>query len=74
SKLKMLKNTSEQEVETLFKAFINSVSTDEQIIEFLSYLPQNQGGLFPIGLGLFYPLKTVRDNTIELFNRLNSHA
>ncbi|CAG8726608.1 3141_t:CDS:10 [Cetraspora pellucida] len=74
SKLKMLKNMPEQEVETLYKAFVNSVSTDEQIIEFLSYLPQNQGGLFPIGLGLFYPLKTVRDNTIELFNRLNSHA
>ncbi|CAG8583499.1 13259_t:CDS:2, partial [Racocetra fulgida] len=33
SKLKMLKNMPEQEVETLFKAFVNSVSTDEQIIE-----------------------------------------
>ncbi|CAG8614057.1 4479_t:CDS:2, partial [Dentiscutata heterogama] len=74
SKLKLLKSLPEQEVETLYKAFVNSISTDEQIIEFLSYLPQNQGGLFPIGLGLFYPLKTVRDNTIELFNRLNSHA
>ncbi|CAG8826485.1 10445_t:CDS:10, partial [Gigaspora margarita] len=74
SKLRMLKNMTEQEVETLFKAFINSVSTNEQIIEFLAYLPQNQGGLFPIGLGLFYPLKTVRDNTIELFIRLNNHA
>ncbi|CAG8467610.1 10952_t:CDS:2, partial [Gigaspora rosea] len=49
---------TEQEVETLFKAFVNSISTDDQIIEFLAYLPQNQGGLFPIGLGLFYSLRT----------------
>lgn len=40
----------------------------------MSYLPQNQGGLFPIGLGLFYPLKTVRNYTIELFNRINDHT
>ncbi|CAJ0888083.1 13504_t:CDS:10 [Entrophospora sp. SA101] len=74
SKLKNLKNMQEEEVETLYKALMTNVVTDEQIIEFLSYLPQNQGGLFPIGFGLFYPLKSVRNYTIELFNRINTHT
>ncbi|CAG8460492.1 2611_t:CDS:10, partial [Funneliformis caledonium] len=74
AKLKNLKNMPEEEVECLYKAFVTNVLTNEQIIEFLSYLPQNQGGLFPIGLGLFYPLKTVRSYTIELFNRINNHT
>ncbi|KAG9299886.1 hypothetical protein G9A89_005415 [Geosiphon pyriformis] len=73
AKLKTLKNMPEKEVETLFKAFAESVLTDDQIIEFLSYLPQNQGGLFPVGLGLFYHLKSVRNYTVELFNRINEH-
>ncbi|CAB4409813.1 unnamed protein product [Rhizophagus irregularis] len=74
AKLKNLRNMPEEEVECLYKALVDNVVTDEQIIEFLSYLPQNQGGLFPIGLGLFYPLKTVRNYTIELFNRINDHT
>ncbi|CAG8498080.1 7464_t:CDS:10 [Ambispora gerdemannii] len=74
AKLRTLKNMQTEEVETLYKAFVDSVHTDEQIIEFLSYLPQNQGGLFPVGLGLFHPLKSVRGYTIELFNRINEHV
>ncbi|CAG8766760.1 17478_t:CDS:2, partial [Acaulospora morrowiae] len=74
AKLKFLKNMPEEEVETLYKAFVTNIVTDEQIIEFLSYLPQNQGGIFPIGLGLFYPLKSVRNYTIELFNRIKEHT
>ncbi|RHZ56867.1 hypothetical protein Glove_396g3 [Diversispora epigaea] len=74
AKLKTLKNMPEEEVETLYKAFSTNVMTDEQIIEFLSYLPQNQGGLFPIGLGLFYPLKSVRNYTVELFQRIGEHT
>ncbi|CAG8625896.1 6909_t:CDS:10, partial [Ambispora leptoticha] len=74
ARLRTLKNMQMEEVEALYKAFVDNVHTDEQIIEFLSYLPQNQGGLFPVGLGLFYPLKSVRGYTVELFNRINEHV
>ena len=44
-----------------------SFSRDRQ---FLSYLPENQGGLFPVGVALFHPSDQVRQSTAALFDRI----
>jgi hypothetical protein len=38
--------------------------------QFLSYLPENQGGLFPVGVGLLHPSGQVRRSTAALFDRI----
>ncbi|KAF9918434.1 hypothetical protein BX616_008874 [Lobosporangium transversale] len=73
SLLKLPKTLSPQDVSTLFKGFLQNISTDEQIIEFLSSLPLSQGGLFCIAYGLFHPLASVRNDTVAFLNRLNQH-
>ncbi|KAI7827443.1 docking domain of Afi1 for Arf3 in vesicle trafficking-domain-containing protein [Gamsiella multidivaricata] len=73
SLLKLARTLSPQDVSTLFKGFLQNISTDEQIIEFLSSLPLSQGGLFCIAYGLFHPMVSVRNDTIAFFNRLNQH-
>ncbi|KAJ2960119.1 hypothetical protein NQZ79_g4476 [Umbelopsis isabellina] len=74
SRLKMLRNMPEEQVIALFKLFLDVIKTDDQITEFLSYLPQNQGGLLPLGFGLFHPSPQVRKYTVEFFNRLDQHV
>ncbi|RUP42959.1 hypothetical protein BC936DRAFT_137837 [Jimgerdemannia flammicorona] len=102
SKLKMLKMMPDNEVETIYKAFLENAVSEEQMhevrcfgneqitldwfawlllylsfnrrIQFLSYLPQHQGGLVPLGFGLFHPSRTVRQYTVDLFNRLGAHT
>lgn len=44
------------------------------MLQFLSYLPQNQGGLLPLGFGLFHPSAQVRKYTVDFFNRLDQHV
>ena len=39
--------------------------------QFLSYLPENQGGLFPVGVALFHPSEQVRKSTAALFDRIS---
>ena len=53
---------------------MNSVNSSEQVIEFLSYLPQKQDGLDAIAVGLFHTSRAVRDFTVELFDRISSHT
>ncbi|KAF9974181.1 hypothetical protein BGZ73_002465 [Actinomortierella ambigua] len=62
-----------QDVARLYRGFLTTIVSDEQINEFLSHLPLNQGGLFPIAYGLFHPLAQVRDDTTEFLNRLAQH-
>lgn len=96
SRLKMLKNLPEEQVNALFKLFLDVIKTDDQITEvclieyitvanafldsstdfflqLLAYLPQNQGGLLPLGFGLFHPSAQVRRYTVDFFNRLDQH-
>jgi len=39
--------------------------------QFLSYLPENQGGLYPVAVSLFHPSESVRRSTVELFKRID---
>ncbi|CAO3671704.1 unnamed protein product [Rhizopus stolonifer] len=56
SKLKRLKQIPDTEIHAIYEAFLNNIVTHRQVIEFLSFLPQHQGGLAPLGVGLFIPM------------------
>lgn len=45
----------------------------EEINQLLCVLPENQGGLFPIAVGLFHPLQKVRFAIVELLERISTH-
>ncbi|KAG0750010.1 hypothetical protein G6F57_004179 [Rhizopus arrhizus] len=70
SKLKKLKQIPDDEVLAIYEAFLNNTITHRQVIEFLSYLPQHQGGLSPLGVGLFHSNPLIREKALELFRRL----
>lgn len=36
-------------------------------------IPENQGGLFPIAVGLFHPAQKVRFAVVELLERISAH-
>jgi len=71
TRLRIRQNISEKEVLQIYYDFVSSINTDEQLIEFLSYLPENQGGLYPVAVSLFHPSEKVRKATVELFNRID---
>ncbi|KAF9150321.1 hypothetical protein BGX20_005736, partial [Mortierella sp. AD010] len=73
SLLKMSRTLSNQEASSLYRGFFLNITTNEQIIEFLSCLPLSQGGLFCVAYGLFHPAPSVRCDTVAFFNRLNQH-
>ncbi|KAF7728595.1 hypothetical protein EC973_005822 [Apophysomyces ossiformis] len=73
AKLKRLRNLPEPEVMAMYEAFLKDIVTDKQIIEFLSFLPQHQGGLTPLAMGLFHSSASVRHYTVELFRRLENN-
>lgn len=39
-------------------------------LQFLSFLPQHQGGLSPLGAGLFHSNPSIRKQAVDLFRRL----
>lgn len=59
-KLKTLRNLSDETVTKILQTFVSQVKTEVQVIEFLSYLPEADGGLFPIAVGLFHSSETIR--------------
>ncbi|ORE11683.1 spindle pole body interacting protein [Rhizopus microsporus var. microsporus] len=70
TKLKRLKHIPDNEIHAIYEAFLNNIVTHRQMIEFLSFLPQHQGGLAPLGVGLFHSNPLVRKQALELFRRL----
>eukprot|EP01107_Rhizomastix_libera_P015663 TRINITY_DN601_c0_g1_i1.p1 TRINITY_DN601_c0_g1~~TRINITY_DN601_c0_g1_i1.p1 ORF type:complete len:745 (+),score=211.90 TRINITY_DN601_c0_g1_i1:128-2236(+) len=69
-KLRIRKLLSKEELEHMFTTFVQNVKTEEQINEFLSYFPDNQGGLLPISAVLFHSCKELRDLASELLRKL----
>lgn len=69
-KLRKKKSLPESEVLAMYRAFLQAIKTDDQLLEFLSYLPEANGGLYPIAVSLFHSSEAVRRATVELLNRL----
>ncbi|KNZ47011.1 hypothetical protein VP01_675g14 [Puccinia sorghi] len=73
SRLRMSRKMSEVEVETIYEVLVNTVETNEQVIEVLSWLPSYLGGLLPLSFGLFHPSRKIRRWSVELIRKFEAH-
>jgi len=68
------KNVPDEEIRLILRAFIEKVSTYDQVVEFLSYFPPQHGGLQPLAMTLFHQQPDLRDLTVEFLNVLREHS
>eukprot|EP00164_Ancoracysta_twista_P004242 GFYU01005716.1.p1 GENE.GFYU01005716.1~~GFYU01005716.1.p1 ORF type:complete len:710 (-),score=142.81 GFYU01005716.1:76-2205(-) len=71
-KLKVRRNLPDNEMYEIYADFVTHVKTEAELMEFLSYLPESQGGLYPVAVSLFHPLEVVRLCTVTLLRRLDA--
>ena len=71
NRLRVRQNLPEKDVLAIYHDFVLCINTNEQLLEFLSYLPENLGGLYPVAVSLFHPSEKVRRATVELFTRID---
>eukprot|EP01088_Endostelium_zonatum_P006525 TRINITY_DN18660_c0_g1_i1.p1 TRINITY_DN18660_c0_g1~~TRINITY_DN18660_c0_g1_i1.p1 ORF type:complete len:740 (-),score=187.96 TRINITY_DN18660_c0_g1_i1:23-2242(-) len=71
-RLRVKKDISDAEMIKMFDTFTKDISTEEQLLEFLSYMPESKGGLYPIAVSLYHSSADVRRRAAELFKRLDS--
>ncbi|PWW75360.1 spindle pole body interacting protein [Tuber magnatum] len=57
----------------IYTALKDYVVEYEEINQLLCVIPENQGGLFPIAVGLFHPVQKVRFAVVELLERISTH-
>lgn len=72
-KLRVRKDLKAEELVHILTVFEQNVKTEQQVIEFLTFFPENLGGLAPISLGLFHSSPKVRDITIRLLVKLDTN-
>lgn len=58
------------QVERIYTDFVQLLHTEEELQEFLSYLPLLRGGLQSIAQGIFHSSISVKYNTVILLKRL----
>lgn len=58
------------QVEKVYQDFVSLLHSEEELQEFLSYLPLLRGGLHTIAQGIFHPSISVKYNTVILLKRL----
>lgn len=63
---------TENELKTLYQKFIVNIKSHDQIIEFLSYLPDTREGLYPVAVGIFHPAISVRSWVMAFLQRLET--
>ncbi|TGZ82400.1 spindle pole body interacting protein [Ascodesmis nigricans] len=57
----------------IYQALRQYVTTYEEINQLLCALPENQGGLFPLAVGLFHPTQKTRFAVVELLEHIKEH-
>ncbi|KAG8987929.1 hypothetical protein FRB90_003066 [Tulasnella sp. 427] len=67
-RLRYGKNMLDGEVELIVRSLHACVRTYDQIVELLSHLPPQHGGLIPITFGLFHTNRSIRENTVDLLD------
>ncbi|KAL4072499.1 docking domain of Afi1 for Arf3 in vesicle trafficking-domain-containing protein [Scleroderma yunnanense] len=73
SRLRLIKNLPDSEVELIVRKISENVRTYEQVVELLALTPQHIGGLQPLGFCLFHHLEVVREAALDTFNELRAH-
>ncbi|KAJ7571850.1 docking domain of Afi1 for Arf3 in vesicle trafficking-domain-containing protein [Mycena floridula] len=72
-RLRHAKKLPDLEVHAIMRTLADNIKTYDQIVELLSYLLPHSGGLLQLGYGLFHQKESVRDATVDLFNRLRQY-
>lgn len=62
----------EQEIVFMFEEMLEHVVSKEQMIELLSYMPESEGGLYPIASVLLHPSARVRHLVVKFLKRIDS--
>ncbi|KAG8943544.1 hypothetical protein FRC04_002832 [Tulasnella sp. 424] len=65
-RLRYGKNMPDGEVELIMRSMHACVRTYDQIVELLSHLPPQHGGLIPVTFGIFHTSRTIRETTVDL--------
>ncbi|KAF8531196.1 stabilization of polarity axis-domain-containing protein [Trichophaea hybrida] len=64
---------SVEESGKIYQCLKEYVDDYEEINQLLCVLPENQGGLFPVAVGLFHPWPKVRFAVVDLLARMSTH-
>jgi len=56
----------------IYDIFLRCIRSEEQLIEFLSYLPESLGGLYPVAVSLFHSNELVRQRVVKLLQTMDS--
>jgi hypothetical protein len=62
----------DSQVESIYADFVALLHTEDELQEFLSYLPSTRGGLQAVAQGIYHPSMSVKYNTVILLQRLES--
>ncbi|ORY20817.1 spindle pole body interacting protein [Neocallimastix californiae] len=62
---------SPERLNSIMKALAENITTDDQVLEFLTHFLHNQGGLLPIASPLLHSVESVRINCTKLLIRLD---
>jgi len=60
------------ELIVLYHDLHNYIHTRDEILELLSMMPESQGGLFPIAMGLLHHHPKIRGATVDLLQRIDA--
>jgi hypothetical protein len=72
TRLRLFHNLRETEILSIFQDLVRHIRTHEQLLEFLSLLPEAQGGLYPIAVVLFHPSEAVRLSVVAFLRRIDT--
>lgn len=72
-RLRMTRSMSNKEAEIILSTLQKGVKTYDQVVELLTYLPLHFGGLIPISNGLFHPLRSVQNSTLDLLCQIQQY-
>lgn len=61
------------ELLVLYNDLVSHVRSREEVLELLAMLPESQGGLFPVALGLLHKHARVRSAAVALLQRIDAH-
>jgi len=72
SRLRYAKTLPDSEMDLIMHTMYEDVRTYQQIVELLSHLPPQIGGLTPITFGLFHTCQPIREATVDVVNLIRS--
>jgi len=67
-----VKRLAGKEVRRIFSEITKTCVSNDELLELLSLLPESQGGLFPLAVGLFHSWTDVKNKTFNLLHKLDS--